>query len=251
MQICGAASAASVPAANLGKEDVFQVGAAWQETSIERRLTQHVQERAAPHEPVGNDFVALLENGKLSLLDGALPNAALQLCNSSFRFSLKEHFALMNDGHVGAEIHHILDDVRREDDDYLLADLRKQIVEAVALAGIEAGSRLIHNEQLRTAQQSLRDPETLPHAARITGQGFLAVVVKVAAPQHRLHQLLSLLAVDYTFQQRDVIQHVERRDTRINAKILWQIPEPAPDFFLLLQHVDVPKRCRPAVWFLQ
>src|SRR5258708_5858638 len=229
MQIYAVASAASVPAADLRKEDVFQVRAAWQETSIERRLTQHVQERAAAHEPVGNDFVALLENGKLCLLDGTLPNAALQLCNSSFRFPLKEHFALMNDGHVGAEIHHILDDVRRQDDDHLFSDLRKQIIEAVALAGIEAGSRLIHNEQLRTAQQSLRDPETLPHAARITGQRFLAVIVKIAPPQHRLHQPLSLLAVDYTFQQRDVIQHVERRDSRATAKVLCQIPKPPPN----------------------
>src|SRR6266478_684791 len=187
MQICAVASAASVPAADLGKEDVFQVRAAWQETSIERRLTQYVKERTAAHEPVGNDFVALLENGKLRFLDGALPNAALQLCNSSFRFSLKEHFALMNDRHVGAEIHHVLDDVRRQYDDDLFSDLRKQIVEAVAFAGIETRSRLIHNEQLRTAQQSLRDPETLPHATRITGKRFLAIIVKIAALQHRFH----------------------------------------------------------------
>src|SRR6266478_5986255 len=136
MQICAVASAASVPAADLGKEDVFQVRAAWQETSIERRLTQYVKERTASHEPVGNDFVALLENGMLRLVVGALPNAALQLCNSSIWFPLKEHFALLNDGHSRAEIHHVLQDVRRENDDDLLADLRKQIVEAVALAGI-------------------------------------------------------------------------------------------------------------------
>ena len=52
-----------------------------------------------------------------------------------------------DDGHVRTQVGHVLDDVRREDHDHVLADLGQQVEEAVALLGIEAGGRLVDDDQ--------------------------------------------------------------------------------------------------------
>ena len=131
------------------------------------------------------------------------------------------------------------------------ADLRKQIVEAVALAGVQARRRLIHDKKLGTTQQSLRDTKTLPHASGIAGREFLSIIVEIAAPQHCFHKFLALFAIHDSFQKGDVIQHVLRGNARVNAEVLRQIAKPAANFFLLLQHVDVTKRCGSAVRLLE
>ena len=52
-------------------------------------------------------------------------------------------------------------------DDDVFADFRKEVVKAVAFAGIEAGSGFVHNDELRRAQQCLRDAEALSHTAGV------------------------------------------------------------------------------------
>lgn len=47
----------------------------------------------------------------------------------------------------------------------LLADLRQEIEKTVTLVGIEAGGRLVDDDQRRCTEQCLRDAEALPHAA--------------------------------------------------------------------------------------
>ena len=81
--------------------------------------------------------------------------------------------------HARAEVGDVLDDVGREDDDDVLADLGEQVEEAVALLGIEAGGRLVDDDQLGIADQRLGDAEALAHAAGEAGQRLLAHVPQI------------------------------------------------------------------------
>ena len=81
---------------------------------------------------------------------------------------------------------------------------REQTVKAIAFAGIEARRRLVHDQQPRIAQQRLRNPEALPHAAGKSGQRLLAVFVEIGAMQQRLDRFLALLRVGDALQQRQV-----------------------------------------------
>ena len=81
---------------------------------------------------------------------------------------------------------HVLDDVRGEDDDAVLAELAEQVEEAHALGRIEAGRGLVDDDQLRVAEQRDGDAEALPHAARVAAQLLLAHVPQVGLAQQRL-----------------------------------------------------------------
>ncbi len=52
----------------------------------------------------------------------------------------------MNDGHIGAEFHDVLHDVCGEDDDDVFANFSQQVVEAIAFAGVEAGSGFVNDK---------------------------------------------------------------------------------------------------------
>jgi hypothetical protein len=56
--------------------------------------------------------------------------------------------------------------VGRKDDDDALADLDQQVVEAISLLRVEAGSRLVDDDQRGTADQRLRNAEALPNIIR-------------------------------------------------------------------------------------
>ena len=66
------------------------------------------------------------------------------------------------------------------------ADLAEQVVEAVALLRVEAGGRLVDDEELGLAEQRLRDAEALAHAARDSCPAcFLRDVLEVGLTQQR------------------------------------------------------------------
>ena len=84
--------------------------------------------------------------------------------------------------------------MRREDDDDVLADLGQQVQEAVALFRIEAGGRLVDDDEPRIAEQRLRDAEALAHAAGERAELALAHVPQVDLLQQRFDHLVALLA---------------------------------------------------------
>jgi hypothetical protein len=61
------------------------------------------------------------------------------------------------------EVGDVVDDVRRQDHDDVLADLGQQVVEAVALLGIEAGGRLVDDDQAADCRSAPARSEALPH----------------------------------------------------------------------------------------
>src|SRR6185437_4136965 len=154
-----------VPVAYFGEEHVFKVGLAGSKAVSWRLFAIDMQEGAPAHELVRHDAEGLLVTRKLNLFNGPLPNATVKFRNGSLRFAFEQHLAFMNDGHIGAQVHHVFHNVRGKNHDHLLANFGQQVVKAVALAGIEAGGGLVDNEQLRVADEGLGNAEALPHAA--------------------------------------------------------------------------------------
>ena len=54
------------------------------------------------------------------------------------------------------------------------ADGAEQIEKAVALRRVQAGGRLVDDDQPGIGEQRLRDPEALLHAAGVSGERLLA-----------------------------------------------------------------------------
>ena len=82
----------------------------------------------------------------------------------------------------------------------------EQVQEAHALGRVEAGRRLVHDHQLRIAQQRHGDAEALPHAARVAAELLLADLPQVRLPEERLDDLLARPALGDALEQREVIE---------------------------------------------
>ena len=71
----------------------------------------------------------------------------------------------LDHGEAGAEHRHILHDVRGENDDAVLRQLREEPVEAQALLGVQPRRGLIHNDEPEVPGDGLGQPQPLAHAA--------------------------------------------------------------------------------------
>ena len=60
--------------------------------------------------------------------------------------------------------------MRRQQHQPLAGELGQQVAKAQALGGVEPDGGLVDDQQLRIAQQRLRDAHALAHAARVAGQ---------------------------------------------------------------------------------
>src|SRR5436309_2062607 len=99
-------------------------------------------------------------------LDDLLPDPAAEAVDRLRGIAGQKHAPSGDDRHTAAEIADVVDDVGRKDDDDVLPDLAEHVVEAKALSRIEPGGRLVDDDQLRVAQERLRDAEALFHPAR-------------------------------------------------------------------------------------
>jgi hypothetical protein len=129
------------------------------------------------------------------------------------------------DRHARAQIGDVVDDVRRQDHDAALADLGQQVVEAVALLGVQPGSGFVDDDQLRVPDQCLGDAEALAHAAGESRDRTLAHVPQVHLLQQRLHRLAPLTSGGDPLEHGQVIEHRQCRHARIDAEILRQVAQ--------------------------
>jgi hypothetical protein len=117
----------------------------------------------------------------------AAPDPAVKLVNRPQWFGLEQNPPFVDDGHPGAQLTHILDDVSGEKDDTALAQFAQQVEEPNTLSGIEAGRRLIHYHQLRIAQERYGHAKPLLHASRVATQFLFADVPEIRLPEQRFH----------------------------------------------------------------
>ena len=126
-------------------------------------------------------------SGHLAPADDLAPDPALKLRHEGAGLSLEQHSSLRQDGHRGQRsltsstmcVERITTDV--------LADLASRLWKRLRSSGIEAGGRLVDDDQLRIAEQRLRDAEALAHAAGERAELALAHVPEIghaaAAPR--------------------------------------------------------------------
>ena len=132
--------------------------------------------------------------------------------------------------------------MRRQNDDDLLADLREEVEEALPLFGVEAGRRLVDNHQPGIAQQRLRDAESLAHPTGEPGDGLAAHIPQVDLAQQVLDHVAALSAGGIAFEHSQVRQQIPCRDTRVDAKILWEVTQLAAEASRVGQDVETIER---------
>src|SRR4051794_15064702 len=103
-----------------------------------------------------------------------------------------------------------------EEDKFSDANIRKKIAKTNSLFRIEAGGRLIHNQQGRIIDQRLRDAEALLHATGETADRAFCNTVKI----DRLEHLTHTLARTHSLERREVAEKLARRQVVIDTKIL-------------------------------
>ena len=105
--------------------------------------------------------------------------------------------------------------------------------------------------RLGAPEQRLGDAEALLHAAGERAHRLVAHLVEVGQLEQRVHLLPPRPLVADPLQHRDVVEQEQRRDARIDAEVLRQIAQPAPQLLRLGQHVEAVEHDRPLVRLLQ
>ena len=192
-----------------------------------------------------------LHAGELGLANLLAPDVAAHLVEHLARIALEHDFACVDDRHAAAQLAHVFDDVRRENDDDVIADLREEIQKTVSLVRVEPRGWLVDDEESRTSRERDRDAESLLHAAGESADGFLARVPQVGLLEQRVHEIASLAAVRHAFQFREVIEHSLGAQIRVEAELLRQVAENLSDVVGLGEHVDVAEANGARVRLLQ
>ena len=120
-------------------------------------------------------------------------------------------------------------DMRGEQHDPVLPDLRDQVAEADPLLRVQARRRLIHDEHLRVVEERLRDPEPLLHAAGIGAHFFGSGVLKPGHFDQFLRPAQGL-ALGKPLHRGHIQEEVPPRKLRVIAKILRKVPKDIPVF---------------------
>src|SRR5207237_7216407 len=134
--------------AQRGEVNVFEARRDRLETRVRTFFAEDVNDGAAGDEFRRDDGVLLLKRFELALRNHAAPDLSFESANRFERLALHQHAAAGDDRHVRAEVADVFDDVRRKDDDDVLADLGEEVVKADALAGIESGRRRADDARL-------------------------------------------------------------------------------------------------------
>ena len=165
--------------------------------------------------------------------------------------AFEEDFAAGDDGHAGAELANVVDDVGGEDDGDVGADGAEEVEEAVALGGVEAGGGLVDDDELGVGEQGLGDAEALLHAAGVGAEGLLAGGPEVGLVEQSVDHLVALGLVGDALHDGEVVEHVERGHLGVDAELLGQIAEDFADGVLVLEDVDAVERDGAGVGILE
>ena len=103
------------------------------------------------------------------------------------------------------------------------ADLPQQRVEALLHQRIEAGDRLIQDQQLGLVHEGLDQAELLPVAGRQLAHRAIDVGVET------LDQRVTHARVDPAPELGEVVEHDPSRQLRIHRQIAWKKANPAAD----------------------
>ena len=178
----------------------------------------------------GNDGIFLINRLQLALDGVDLPDVPLGHVDEIIRRSLESDFSQVQQRHVLARAGDISDDVRRQDDDDVpLAHVGQQIPEPNPFFRVETRRRLVHNHNLRVADQRLSNPQPAFHTAGKLTRLPIPRFVQPDLFQHLIHRFFSDSAVFQPGKTGHVIQKLPRRQFLKKSKILRQIAQHRPN----------------------
>ena len=175
------------------------------------------------------DPVVVVDRGQILLGDGALVDRAREAAPGLGRGRVRDEAAAGHDRDAGTEHRDVIHDVRGEKDGPVLGEFREQAVEAEPLLRVEAGGRLVHDQDPGVARQRLRDPEPLPHTARVALNLSLGGVGEIHAVEQFRREPLHPLRRLHPFEDEQETQHRLAREVGIEAEVLRQVTQLPPD----------------------
>jgi hypothetical protein len=141
---------------------------------------------------------------------------------------LRDEATVLDHGEARAEDRDVLDDVRRQQHDAPLGELREDVVETQPFLGIESRRRFVDDDQPRIAGDRLRDPEALAHPARVALDLALRGEREVHAPEQLVAEFLDAARSTHALQSQEVREHRASGQVRIEAEVLREIAEFLP-----------------------
>src|ERR1700683_2058314 len=129
-------SMSSTPRTDFAEENIFQIGRTGSKSLAEGRGVINVKKRTSADEPAGDHLVTLLVTGQFGFGNGNLPHSAIQLSDGILRTPLIQHSAVVDNRRVGAQVGHVVHDVRGKNHDHLLANLSQEIVKTVPFSRV-------------------------------------------------------------------------------------------------------------------
>src|SRR5688500_15269401 len=157
------------------------------------------------------------------------------------RLTLQKNPPSVDDRHSCAELGDVVHDVRRQDDDAVLTELREQVQEADALCWIETGSGLVDDEEPRIADHGDGDTESLTHSAGEATELLLPHVPEIRLSEKGLDHILPLSSPPDPAEDGKVIQQPLGRGLRIDAELLRQVAQCLAQLVFLPQDIERPE----------
>ena len=175
------------------------------------------------------DPVLAVDRGEILLLHGALVDLAREAAPGLGGGRVRHEAAIVHDRDAGAEHRDVIHDVRGEQDGAVLGEFREQAVETEPLLRVQARRGLVDDQEPGVARQRLRDPQPLPHAARVPFNLALRGVGEVHAVEQFSGEPLHPLRRLHPLEQEQEAEHRLAREMGIEAKVLRQVAELPPD----------------------
>src|SRR5688572_10494974 len=234
-----------------GEVDVLEIGLYGLELRPGGRLAVHVDDRAAGEELGGDDRVLPLDVRQLALGDHAAPNTSAQLLDGDERLGLEDDLAVVDDRHAAAELGDVLDDVRGENDNRVLAEVAEEVEEAHTLGGVESGGGLVDDDELRIGEEGDSDTETLAHPAGVAAELLLTGVPEVGLVEEGACCLFARSLIGDAFEDGEVVKESFGGDVGVDAEFLGEVAEGFSDVVFLFEDVEVAQSYLAGVGLLE
>src|ERR1041385_353643 len=145
--------------------------------------------------------------------------------------------AVVDDDDLAADLRHLGEDVRREDDGAVGGELLDEAADLDDLLGVEADRRLVEDEHRRVVDQRAREADALAVALGEAAHDARRDVGEKAFGEHALERVFESALRD-AFDAADELEIRAHGHVVIERRVLRQIADAPPRFARLLDDVE-------------